>query len=115
MEIEFAFLAADNGNAELVEKLELMHEQEVKIATRKRENKKPSKTAVEKQKNAEKVIAFFETQEVGKAFTLTQIAEAIELENATPQRISPIVRLAAELYDLETDKVDKKIAYKRKA
>ncbi len=111
--LEIVLAESTERTTELQEKLQAMLEQERKVATRKSVNRKPSKLAKEKAENMDKVKAFFaELTEPEMALTLSEIGSAIGLEDATPQKLSAIVKPLVDSEVLIKDKKDKKVAYK---
>lgn len=100
-------------SSELADKLQAMLEQERKVAESRKGKKSVSKTAKEKAENMDKVKAFFaELQEPEQMFTLQEIGNAIGLDDATPQKLSAIVKPLVDDEILTKDKKDKKVAYK---
>lgn len=95
---------------ELIDKLEAMKAQEVKTAEKKRNSKGTSKIAKEKAENVAKLQAFFDNDTTGEPFTNAELAQVLEMENATPQKITPIIK---EVQGVEKTTKDKKVAYKK--
>ena len=99
---------------ELLNKLEAMHSQQVKQDKAKRGKKGVSKTAKEKAENMNKVRAFFSEMTEQNALTLAEIGQAIGLEDATPQKLSAIMKPLVDSNEFEKVQKDKKVAYKLK-
>lgn len=108
---------------ELLEKLEKMQAQEIKVTERKKDKKKPSKVAKEKLEHAEKVKAwFFEEADPEIFYSGAQISEAIGLVDAegkafTPQKMTPILKVLVDAEEVEKGQTagkDKKVGYKVK-
>lgn len=95
----------------LLEKLEQMHEQQVKTDSRKRNKKGESKTAKEKAENMEKVRTFFIESEEPLTLTLDEIKIAIGLNDATPQKMSAIMKGLVDEGTFERTTKDKKVAF----
>lgn len=98
---------------ELVEKLQSMLDQQMKQDKAKR-NRKGTKVAKEKAENMDKVRAFFSEMTEKNALTLTEIGQAIGLENATPQKLSAIMKPLVDSKEFEKVQKDKKVAYQPK-
>ena len=108
---------------ELLEKLEKMLSQEVKVTERKKSGKKSeSKVAKEKAENAEKVrIWFFEESDPETFYSGAEISLAVGLVDEktgnpfTPQKMTPILKVLLESGDVEKGQTkDKKVGYKVK-
>lgn len=99
---------------ELVEKLQAMLEQQVKQDSAKRNRKGKSKVAKEKAENMDKVRAFFSEMTEKNALTLAEIGQAIGLEDATPQKLSAIMKPLVDNNEFEKVSKDKKVAYQPK-
>lgn len=99
---------------ELVEKLQAMLEQQKRQDKVKRNRKGTSKVAKEKAENMDKVRAFFSEMTEKKALTLTEIGQAIGLEDATPQKLSAIMKPLVDSNEFEKVQKDKKVAYQPK-
>lgn len=99
---------------ELVEKLQAMLEQQKKQDSAKRNRKGKSKVAKEKAENMDKVRAFFSEMTEKNALTLAEIGQAIGLEDATPQKLSAIMRPLVDSNEFEKVSKDKKVAYQPK-
>ena len=99
---------------ELVEKLQAMLEQQKKQDKAKRNKKGTSKVAKEKAENMDKVRAFFSEMTEQNALTLAEIGQAIGLEDATPQKLSAIMKPLVDNNEFEKVQKDKKVAYQPK-
>lgn len=99
---------------ELVEKLQSMLEQQMKQDKAKRNRKGTSKVAKEKAENMDKVRAFFSEMTEKNALTLAEIGQAIGLEDATPQKLSAIMKPLVDSNEFEKVQKDKKVAYQPK-
>lgn len=99
---------------ELVEKLQAMFEQQKKQDKAKRNRKGTSKVAKEKAENMDKVRAFFSEMTEKNALTLAEIGQAIGLEDATPQKLSAIMKPLVDSNEFEKVQKDKKVAYQPK-
>lgn len=99
---------------ELVEKLQAMFEQQKKQDKAKRNRKGTSKVAKEKAQNMELVRELFIEMEEPKALTLAEIGQAIGLEDATPQKLSAIMKPLVDNNEFEKVSKDKKVAYQPK-
>lgn len=99
---------------ELVEKLQSMLEQQKKQDSAKRNRKGKSKVAKEKAENMDKVRAFFSEMTEKNALTLAEIGQAIGLEDATPQKLSAIMKPLVDNNEFEKVSKDKKVAYQPK-
>ena len=99
---------------ELVEKLETMLAQQKKQDSAKRNKKGTSKVAKEKAENMDKVRAFFSEMTEQNALTLSEIGQAIGLEDATPQKLSAIMKPLVDNNEFEKTTKDKKVAYQTK-
>lgn len=99
---------------ELVEKLQSMLEQQKKQDKAKRNRKGTSKVAKEKAENMDKVRAFFSEMTEKNALTLAEIGQAIGLEDATPQKLSAIMKPLVDSNEFEKVSKDKKVAYQPK-
>ena len=99
---------------ELVEKLQSMLEQQMKQDKAKRNRKGTSKVAKEKAENMDKVRAFFSEMTEKNALTLAEIGQAIGLEDATPQKLSAIMKPLVDSNEFEKVRKDKKVAYQPK-
>ena len=99
---------------ELVEKLQSMLEQQKKQDSAKRNRKGTSKVAKEKAENMDKVRAFFSEMTEKNALTLAEIGQAIGLEDATPQKLSAIMKPLVDNNEFEKVSKDKKVAYQPK-
>lgn len=109
----------DSVHDELIEKLEQMLAQEVKVAENKKGKKGVSKTAKEKNENAEKALAWFlEESDPEVFYSGAEVAQAVDgFEDFTPQKMTPILKLLAERDDLEKGQATsdkKKVGYKVK-
>ena len=96
---------------ELVEKLETMLAQQKKQDSAKRNKKGTSKVAKEKAENMNKVRAFFSEMTEQKALTLTEIGQGIGLDDATPQKLSAIMKPLVDNEEFEKTTKDKKVAF----
>lgn len=103
-----------NEPQELVEKLQAMLEQQKKQDKAKRNRKGMSKVAKEKAENMDKVRAFFSEMREEQALTLAEIGQAIGLEDATPQKLSAIMKPLIDNNEFEKVSKDKKVAYQPK-
>ena len=103
-----------NEPQELVEKLQTMLEQQKKQDSAKRNRKGKSKVAKEKAENMDKVRAFFSEMTEKGALTLAEIGQAIGLEDATPQKLSAIMKPLVDNNEFEKVSKDKKVAYQPK-
>lgn len=99
---------------ELVEKLETMLAQQKKQDSAKRNKKGTSKVAKEKAENMNKVRAFFSEMTEQNALTLAEIGQAIGLVDATPQKLSAIMKPLVDNDEFEKTTKDKKVAYQAK-
>lgn len=99
---------------ELVEKLETMLAQQKKQDSAKRNKKGTSKVAKEKAENMDKVRAFFSEMTEQNALTLAEIGQAIGLDDATPQKLSAIMKPLVDNDEFEKVTKDKKVAYQAK-
>lgn len=99
---------------DLVEKLQAMLEQQKKQDSAKRNRKGKSKVAKEKAENMDKVRAFFSEMTEKNALTLAEIGQAIGLEDATPQKLSAIMKPLVDSNEFEKVQKDKKVAYQPK-
>lgn len=99
---------------ELVEKLETMLAQQKKQDSAKRNKKGTSKVAKEKAENMDKVRAFFSEMTEQNALTLAEIGQAIGLDDATPQKLSAIMKPLVDNNEFEKVTKDKKVAYQAK-
>lgn len=99
---------------ELVEKLEAMLAQQKKQDNAKRNKKGTSKVAKEKAENMDKVRAFFSEMTEQNALTLAEIGQAIGLDDATPQKLSAIMKPLVDNDEFEKVTKDKKVAYQAK-
>ena len=99
---------------DLVEKLQAMLEQQKKQDKAKRNRKGTSKVAKEKAENMDKVRAFFSEMTEKNALTLGEIGQAIGLEDATPQKLSAIMKPLVDSNEFEKVQKDKKVAYQPK-
>ena len=99
---------------ELVEKLETMLAQQKKQDNAKRNKKGTSKVAKEKAENMNKVRAFFSEMTEQNALTLAEIGQAIGLVDATPQKLSAIMKPLVDNEEFEKTTKDKKVAYQVK-
>lgn len=109
-----AALEIINEPQELVEKLQSMLEQQMKQDSAKRNRKGTSKVAKEKAENMDKVRAFFSEMTEKNALTLAEIGQAIGLEDATPQKLSAIMKPLVDSNEFEKVQKDKKVAYQPK-
>lgn len=97
---------------ELVEKLQLMLEQQKKQDSAKRNKKGTSKVAKEKAQNMELVRKLFAEMEEPKALTLDEIKKAISSFNDfTPQKTSAIMKALVDSGEMERTTKDKKVAF----
>ena len=103
-----------NEPQELVEKLQAMLKQQKKQDSAKRNRKGKSKVAKEKAENMDKVRAFFSEMTEKNALTLAEIGQAIGLEDATPQKLSAIMKPLVDSNEFEKVSKDKKVAYQPK-
>ena len=99
---------------ELFDKLESMVQQQVKQDSAKRNKKGTSKVAKEKAENMDKVRAFFSEMTERNALTLAEIGQAIGLDDATPQKLSAIMKPLVDNDEFEKTTKDKKVAYQAK-
>lgn len=97
---------------ELVEKLEIMLAQQKKQDSAKRNKKGVSKVAKEKAENMEKVKNAFSSLEENEALTLVEIGALIGLDEATPQKLSAIMKPLVDNGEFQKVTKDKKVAYK---
>ena len=104
-------LEAQEQPVGLLEKLEQMHEQQVKTDSRKRDKKGTSKVAKEKAENMEKVRLFFIESPEPLTLTLDEIKIAIGLNDASPQKISAIMKGLVDEGTFERTTKDKKVAF----
>ena len=91
-----------------------MFEQQKKQDKAKRNRKGTSKVAKEKAQNMELVRELFIEMEEPKALTLAEIGQAIGLEDATPQKLSAIMKPLVDNNEFEKVSKDKKVAYQPK-
>lgn len=98
----------------LVDKLQAMLDQQKKQDSAKRNRKGTSKVAKEKAENMDKVRAFFSEMTEKNALTLAEIGQAIGLEDATPQKLSAIMKPLVDSNEFEKVQKDKKVAYQPK-
>lgn len=98
---------------ELLNKLQTMLSQQVKQDSAKRGKKGTSKVAKEKAENMDKVRAFFSEMTEQNALTLAEIGQAIGLD-ATPQKLSAIMKPLVDSGEFEKTTKDKKVAYQAK-
>ena len=97
---------------ELVEKLQLMLEQQKKQDSAKRNRKGTSKVAKEKAQNMELVRELFIGMEEPKALTLNEIKKAIpSFNDFTPQKTSAIMKALVDSGEMERTTKDKKVAF----
>lgn len=97
---------------ELVEKLQLMLEQQKKQDSAKRNKKGTSKVAKEKAQNMELVRELFIEMEEPKALTLDEIKKAIpSFSDFTPQKTSAIMKALVDSGEMERTMKDKKVAF----
>lgn len=97
---------------ELVEKLQLMLEQQKKQDSAKRNRKGTSKVAKEKAQNMELVRELFIGMEEPKALTLDEIKKAIpSFNDFTPQKTSAIMKALVDSGEMERTTKDKKVAF----
>lgn len=97
---------------ELVEKLQLMLEQQKKQDSAKRNRKGTSKVAKEKAQNMELVRELFIEMEEPKALTLDEIKKAIpSFSDFTPQKTSAIMKALVDSGEMERTMKDKKVAF----
>ena len=94
--------------SDLVDKLETMKESEVKASKRKRGSSKVSK---EKTENMEKVRQGFLDKGDNEPLTLVEIGVLINMSDATPQKLSAIMKPLVDSGEFEKVKKDKKVAY----
>ena len=99
---------------ELLDKLQAMLAQQKKQDNAKRNKKGTSKVAKEKAENMEKVRAFFSEMTEQNALTLAEIGQAIGLDDATPQKLSAIMKPLVDNEEFEKTTKDKKVAYQVK-
>lgn len=96
----------------LLEKLEQMHEQQIKADSRKRGKKGTSKVAKEKAENMELVRTLFIEMEEPETLTLAEIAKAIpSFNDFTPQKTSAIMKALVDSGEMERTTKDKKVAF----
>lgn len=98
----------------LADKLQAMLEQQKKQDSAKRNKKGTSKVAKEKAENMDKVRAFFSEMTEQNALTLAEIGQAIGLDDATPQKLSAIMKPLVDNDEFEKVTKDKKVAYQAK-
>lgn len=98
----------------LADKLQAMLEQQKKQDNAKRGKKGTSKVAKEKAENMDKVRAFFSEMTEQNALTLAEIGQAIGLDDATPQKLSAIMKPLVDNDEFEKVTKDKKVAYQAK-
>ena len=98
----------------LTDKLQAMLDQQKKQDSAKRGKKGTSKVAKEKAENMDKVRAFFSEMTEKNALTLAEIGQAIGLEDATPQKLSAIMKPLVDSNEFEKVSKDKKVAYQPK-
>ena len=99
---------------ELLDKLQAMLAQQKKQDSAKRNKKGTSKVAKEKAENMNKVRAFFSEMTEQNALTLAEIGQAIGLVDATPQKLSAIMKPLVDNDEFEKTTKDKKVAYQAK-
>ena len=104
----------DLVDIELLDKLQAMLTQQKKQDNAKRNKKGTSKVAKEKAENMDKVRAFFSEMSEQNALTLSEIGQAIGLEDATPQKLSAIMKPLVDNNEFEKTTKDKKVAYQAK-
>lgn len=104
----------DLVDIELLDKLQAMLEQQKKQDSAKRNKKGTSKVAKEKAENMDKVRAFFSEMTEQNALTLAEIGQAIGLDDATPQKLSAIMKPLVDNDEFEKVTKDKKVAYQAK-
>lgn len=98
----------------LADKLQAMLDQQKKQDSAKRNKKGTSKVAKEKAENMDKVRAFFSEMTEQNALTLAEIGQAIGLVDATPQKLSAIMKPLVDNDEFEKTTKDKKVAYQAK-
>lgn len=98
----------------LADKLQAMLDQQKKQDSAKRNKKGTSKVAKEKAENMDKVRAFFSEMTEQNALTLAEIGQAIGLDDATPQKLSAIMKPLVDNDEFEKVTKDKKVAYQAK-
>ena len=99
---------------ELLDKLQAMLAQQKKQDSAKRNKKGTSKVAKEKAENMNKVRTFFSEMTEQNALTLAEIGQAIGLVDATPQKLSAIMKPLVDNEEFEKTTKDKKVAYQVK-
>ncbi len=104
----------DLVDIELLDKLQAMLTQQKKQDSAKRNKKGTSKVAKEKAENMDKVRAFFSEMTEQNALTLAEIGQAIGLDDATPQKLSAIMKPLVDNEEFEKTTKDKKVAYQVK-
>lgn len=104
----------DLVDIELLDKLQAMLTQQKKQDSAKRNKKGTSKVAKEKAENMDKVRAFFSEMTEQNALTLAEIGQAIGLDDATPQKLSAIMKPLVDNDEFEKVTKDKKVAYQAK-
>ena len=104
----------DLVDIELLDKLQAMLAQQKKQDSAKRNKKGTSKVAKEKAENMNKVRAFFSEMTEQNALTLAEIGQAIGLVDATPQKLSAIMKPLVDNEEFEKTTKDKKVAYQVK-
>lgn len=104
----------DLVDIELLDKLQAMLAQQKKQDSAKRNKKGTSKVAKEKAENMDKVRAFFSEMTEQNALTLAEIGQAIGLDDATPQKLSAIMKPLVDNDEFEKVTKDKKVAYQAK-
>ena len=104
----------DLVDIELLDKLQAMLAQQKKQDSAKRNKKGTSKVAKEKAENMNKVRAFFSEMTEQNALTLAEIGQGIGLDDATPQKLSAIMKPLVDNGEFEKTTKDKKVAYQAK-
>ena len=104
----------DLVDIELLDKLQAMLAQQKKQDSAKRNKKGTSKVAKEKAENMNKVRTFFSEMTEQNALTLAEIGQAIGLVDATPQKLSAIMKPLVDNEEFEKTTKDKKVAYQAK-
>lgn len=104
----------DLVDIDLLNKLKAMRSQQNKQDSAKRNQKGTSKVAKEKAENMDKVRAFFSEMTEQNALTLAEIGQAIGLDDATPQKLSAIMKPLVDNDEFEKVTKDKKVAYQAK-
>lgn len=104
LEMAIKELTVSKADSVLIEKLKEM----AKVENKKKTTRKP-KVNKEKEENMEKVVEVFSV--VNEPRTLTEIGEAIGLTEATPQKLSAIMKPLVDSGEFTKTKKDKKVAF----